>query len=494
MGSIERRPGGQRRRRSTIIRSTASPSSCPGTSAASSIAKTPRSPQPDAAAFGSRLRCQGAGANCSQRTQSLLFSGQRDGVSKRALLLCFDDWYSPARLPEALSLAGFEVGVVSEPQILVCRSRHVVRHFFFDLPALFRGNLASITTACMDFQPDIIVPCDERAKRVLHFIWGATNFSDASGMRKIVARSIGTFRRGGHGGERQTTLDLVERLGIATPPHGPARTFRGVLDFIERHGMPLYIKLDHTFAGQGVRFCTDRDTAKIAYDEFSRDSRIYTMRGLCRRMRRHYRTIRYGCDPLALPIGTHGIGVERAIPGTPAFYTGVALDGRVLAGFAADVLEFEQPNGPSTRVRLHHDREMTYAAARVVDAMGYAGFFGLDFMRHPEGNLVVLEFNGRPTTTSHLGHLVSADLCNALFTAIVGHSTQVPETTDKDGAPLEAKVAFFPQDWIRDPAGVDRHQFALDIPTDDPPLLEALKGRIPSSARLAGIDALSRQD
>jgi hypothetical protein len=61
------------------------------------------------------------------------------------------------------------------------------------------------------------------------------------------------------------------------------------------------------------------------------------------------------------------------------------------------------------------------------------------------------------------------------------------------GAQAEARVVLFPQDWIRDPRSNDRHQFLLDIPGDDPPLLEGLNNRLPPSVDKAEIDGLSRR-
>jgi hypothetical protein len=282
-------------------------------------------------------------------------------------------------------------------------------------------------------------------------------------------------------------LDLVAGLGFACPAHESARSMREITSFAERHGWPVYLKRDHTYGGQGVRLCPDAATATAAYGEFTHGHVLWSPLGLWRRGRRLLQSLRAERDPLALPIGGQGISVEAMIAGQPAFYTGVAFEGRLLDGFAAEVEAFHPPPaGPSTRVRLHHDREMDSLAGRLVAALGHSGFFGLDFIRRPGGALVFLEFNGRPTTVSHLGGLVGADLGAALVAVMAGR------TLSPSSRSTEARVALFPQDWIRDPRASDRAAFHIDIPRDDPPIIAALSRRLPPSVDRAEIEVLSR--
>jgi hypothetical protein len=417
--------------------------------------------------------------------------GDRAGLTVRVLLVALEGWYSTARLPGALARAGFEVGILCEPGSLAGRSRYVTQKYRLDVPALHRGRIESVVASLAAFAPDLVVPGDERGLRILGFLLKSPELQKRSDLRRVIEHSIGRFCRNGHGGERLATLDLAESLGIAVAKHARAGGFQDVLAFGRQQGWPLYLKRDHTYGGQGVHFCLDATVAKMAHDELSRGHRLDTLHGLWRRARRFCETLRNGHDPLALPIGVGGISVERGVPGAPAYYTGVAIGGRVLAGFSAEVLAFEPPNGPSTRVSLHRDAEMDRAASRLVEALGFAGFFGLDFIRRPEGDLVFLEFNGRPTTVCHLGGLVSADLCAALFAAETGRAAQIAVSSAP--TPAEARVALFPQDWIRDAMANDRHHFLLDIPGDDPPLLEGLNQRLPPIVDRAEIERLSRR-
>ena len=407
-------------------------------------------------------------------------------MNQRILLIAFEDWYSTARLPTVLTNAGFEVGVLSEPGNFVAQSRHVARKFLLDVPQVRRGHLDSIVAAIDAFAPDLLVPGDERAARVVKFLQDAPATRDQPALRRLLRRSVGEIDGDKHAGQRGEMLDLMSRLGFACPAHAPVHRARDIARFAERQGWPVYLKRDHTYGGQGVRFCPDAAAAESAYREFTRGHLLGSPLGLWRRGRRLLQSLRPRRDPLALPIGPQGISVEAAIAGQPAFYTGVAFEGRSIVGFAAEVEAFHPPPaGPSTRVRLHHDETMDRMAARLVEAISHSGLFGLDFIRKADGALAFLEFNGRPTTVSHLGGLVGADLEAALFAASAGRALLPPDRS------AEVRVALFPQDWIRDPAG-DRQRLHLDIPRDDPTIIAALSVRLPPSVDRAEIEMLSR--
>jgi len=411
----------------------------------------------------------------------------------RVLLIGFEDWYSTARLPEMLHKSDFDIAVLSEPANFAAQSRHVAHRFGLDVPGLRRGRLESVLSAIDAFAPDLLVPGDERALRLLHFLALSPAAASRPALRPLLARSVG--REGLQPiGERSRVLDLAGRLGIACPEHAPAPRLGDVLAFGDRHGWPLYLKRDHTYGGQGVRLCADAAAARAAHAEFSVGDRLWSARGVWRRGRRFVESRICGADPLALPIGTRNISVEAAVPGRPAFYAAVALEGRLLAGFAAEVEAFHPPPaGPSTRVRLSADAAMDRAAAALVEALGHSGFFGLDFIRRADGKLDFLEFNGRPTTVCHLGGLVSADLGAALSAAMKGQFASFPGPLPASGKAAAARVALFPQDWIREPHADDRNEFALDIPRDDPALLTALNRRLPASVDRAEIESLSRR-
>jgi hypothetical protein len=401
-------------------------------------------------------------------------------TSRRVLLIAFEDWYSTARLPHMLRSAGFEVGILSEAGNFAAQSRHIAHRFALDVPATTQGKLRSVLAAIDQFEPELLVPGDERAVRLLHFL---DETQQTPALERLLRRSLGPSESSRHVGERIWMRALASRLGIPGPAYERINTSREAIVFASRHGWPVFLKRDHTYGGQGVACCADAAAVRTAYKSFSRGHRLWSSHGLWRRARRWTGSLTRRVNPFAQPAGTQGISVEAAVAGQPAFYTGVALDGRMLAGVAAEVEIFHPPPaGPSTRIRLRHDGEMEGMAGRLVEALGHSGFFGLDFIRQPNGRLAFLEFNGRPTTGAHLGVLMSADLGMALFAALTGKAVPEPQRA------TEARVALFPQDWIRAPRANDRTGWHLDIPRDDPALLAALVRRLPEKVDRAGIE------
>lgn len=389
----------------------------------------------------------------------------------RLLLIALENWYGAARLPSALRDAGFEVGLLSEPDVLVARSRHVDRHFPVSVEGLRRGRLQPVRAAIEAFAPDFVVPADERAARFAQFLVTARV---APSVRAAMRHSLGVPAMFGHYGSRARMLTLAAQAGLACPDHATMRSLADARAFADRRGWPVFLKRDHTYSGQGVRLCADAADMADAYAALAGANRsIWSPRGAWRRGRRLARTVLFGPDPLAAPHGVADMSVECGVSGQPAFHTAVALNGRWLAGVSAEVEAFHpMPTGPSTRVRLHHDAAMETAARRMVGELGYSGFCGLDFIRRADGTLVFLEFNQRPTPVTHLGALITADLGAALFAGLAGRPVARPIPT------RQARVALFPQDWLRDPHAPDRADLHADIPRDDRPLLAALNARL----------------
>lgn len=380
------------------------------------------------------------------------------------LLIAMDNWYGGPRLPTALSQAGFEVGLLCTPDNNAAKSRGVQRRF----PILSDGNWQTIDEALWrvldDFSPDLIVPTDERAVRMLRRLGRSAEDRGSSALRKSLERSLPTKlsiagRASMHG--------IAEQAGLTCPAYASVRSPGKVIAFARKHGWPVYLKRDNTAGGSGVSLCdNEKDVMKAFAQRTNTNNPLRSPAQALRRVRQFFRSLGIGNDP--------GMSVEAAVTGRPAFHTAVALDGRWLAGISAEVEAFHPPpNGPSTRVRLQRDPVMEKQAAALIARLSYNGFCGLDFIRQPDGSLVFLEFNARPTPTAHLGGLIGCDLAAVLFAELTDDRTLVlPD------APPARRVALFPQDWLRD-LRADRTELYCDIPHDDDALVAALSAGLP---------------
>lgn len=395
----------------------------------------------------------------------------------RVLLLLLDNWHGVARLPGALRDSGFEVGLISETQFIAAKSRYVDRQFPISMRDVRRGRMKPVWEAIDSFAPDFLIPADEYAVRFVQFALSHTHLTGVSpGIRSLLERSVGKLATSNPIGRRARMLDLAASLGFDCPAHRVVKSLHEASDFADRHGWPVYLKRDHSSGGYWVRQCADRAALADAYRYLTgAGSSAWSLNALFRLPKHMARAVVFRANPMALPAREAAISIEASVPGQPAFHTGVALEGRWLAGISAEVEDYyPRPTGPSTRVRLHDDVAMGNAAGELVAALGYSGFCGLDFIRRPDGGLTFLEFNARPTPVAHLGGLIGADLCTALHRALVGASAPALEPK------REVRVALFPQDWRREPTSGNRNDLHLDIPRNDPSLLDAFSLVLPA--------------
>lgn len=150
----------------------------------------------------------------------------------------------------------------------------------------------------------------------------------------------------------------------------------------------------------------------------------------------------------------------------------VTWDGVVLAGFAREKIVANPPTGPSTVVRCVHSAEVRRFSERLAQGLGINGFFGVEYIVDDRaGEAWLLEINRRTTNGIPLGSMINVDLCAALCAAINGE----PATGRVDLAEGEEHViAHFSQEWSRDPESRFLKECRVDIPRDDPGVLEAM--------------------
>jgi hypothetical protein len=100
------------------------------------------------------------------------------------------------------------------------------------------------------------------------------------------------------------------------------------------------------------------------------------------------------------------------------------------------------------------------------------GLFASEFVVHRDtGNAYLPEINRRLTPGIHVGTRVNVDLCAALYSA--AHGTAL--TTRREMDPGDEWVnVHFPQEWLRDPASHYLRDYPVDVPWDEPELIEAM--------------------
>lgn len=368
-------------------------------------------------------------------------------MAPRILLTTTVNWPSSARLAGAFAGVGAQVEALIPAGHVMSGSRFLTRVHSYSAWA----PMTSLAGAVARAEPDLVVPCDDRAVAQLVRLGGA---------RDLVRRSLGRpdvyaglFARGAF-------IDAARASGIAAPetialPHESA------LDAaLARSGFPAVLKADGSWGGDGVAIVRNAEAAHAAFRRLAAaPSRLRSLVRAARRRDVHF--LREMVRPREM-----AISVQRFIAGTPATSAFACWEGRVLAAVHMDVLETLGPTGPASVMRRVACRKMDEAAVRIAERFGLSGLHGLDFVRDAAGEPHLIEINPRATQAAGLALGPGHDLAAALAGCIAPAPAR-PEVTKN------TVIALFPQEWRRNPASPWLESAYLDAPWDDPAVLRA---------------------
>jgi hypothetical protein len=166
------------------------------------------------------------------------------------------------------------------------------------------------------------------------------------------------------------------------------------------------------------------------------------------------------------------INAQAFIAGREATSTVLCWQGGVLASLHFEVLHTAYSSGPATVVKLIQNTEMQEAAEKIIGRLNLSGFQGFDFVFDGStGNPYLIEMNPRVTQAGHLTLGAGRDIPAALYGTLTGELVRpAPILTDND------TIAYFPQEWLRDPASSFLKSAYHDVPWDEPDLVRACVG------------------
>jgi hypothetical protein len=387
-------------------------------------------------------------------------------MSSRILLYATMNWPSAARYAGGFVAAGCEVHAACPDGALVALSRYVARaHLYQPL-----APLASLKRAIRRSVPDLIVACDDRAVSHLVRLHAAEMEKPGvpSSVARIIARSLGNPENYARVISRNGSLQELQERGIRIPETLPVASVEDVDHCLAVTGLPVVLKTDGSWGGEGVVVARTREEAHAAYRKLSRPpSRLRSVARAWRRKDAHF--LLDALKPNAAPVC-----LQRFIPGHPAASAFAAQDGRIIASFHYDVLVADATIGPPNVVRRVDDAEMDRAARAVAACFGLSGLHGLDFIRDEDGKVHLIEVNPRATQGGTLPFGPGRDLPAALAqTLSATHVGQRPAIAND-------VVVFFPREMRRDPASPYLRSGYHDIPRDDPEVLQAMLGTAPA--------------
>ena len=363
-------------------------------------------------------------------------------MTAKVLIATTMDWPFPAQLAGAFAGAGARVEALAPTVSMLTRSRYPQRHHLYSS----LGPLDCLSRAIATAQPDMVVPCDDLAARLVAEVDG-----------KSLPGRIDFLRRAAEvGAPVAATEEITCEADLA-----------GAIDRLE---LPLVLKLDNSWGGEGVIVAATAKEAITAFRRLSRQSRLRNVLRALRGRGTHF--ITQALYPVALRVSA-----QRFVTGSPATSSIACWKGRVLAAHHFDVRVSTTPTSPASVISFSDSQEMTAAAEAVAGVFQLSGLFGLDYMRDGQGRVHLLEMNQRATPTMHLS--LEQDLPASLLRAAGFTARARPPVTDK------REIALFPREWLRDPTSAWLTRAYHDVPWDDPMVLLACVQDATPAARAA---------
>jgi ATP-grasp domain len=373
-----------------------------------------------------------------------------------ALLTSSSWWAFPARIAMRFAALGWRVEAVCPPGHPLRAARAVARLH----PYAALRPAASLAAAITAAEPDLIVPCDDRAVTHLHDLHRRPE------MRPVIARSLGRAESFQVVDRRADLIRIAREEGVLAPETRLVENVAALRAVLDDFGLPVVLKVDGSWGGLGTQVVHTAAEAERALGMLARP--IGAARAL--------RNLLVDRDPFnLLPYFARmpqRVNVQRFVRGRPANSLVACWEGEVLAGIQVEVLSGHEGLGSSTVVRVIKHPDMTRAAQTLARRLGLSGFYGFDFMiEDATGRAQMIEMNPRSTQLCHLGLGAGRDPIAALLARLQGAAGPPPAllpVTDK------SVIAFFPNAWLLKPDSAFLSTGYHDVPWSDPDLMREL--------------------
>ncbi|MFI5387785.1 MAG: ATP-grasp domain-containing protein, partial [Fimbriimonadales bacterium] len=172
----------------------------------------------------------------------------------RVLVLALENWLGSARLPKALRSAGFEVSLLCYPNTLIALTKYTD-----DRDTCLPGDAAEIVarrmTSLIEAHPArMIIPADDRALRFLHHIVEVAHLGRLpQALIDVVRASLPNPSSFRYGVDKEAASQLMDDLGIRTPPRKLVWSHQDLKEFESEFGLPFVVKPLAGTAGEGVQ-------------------------------------------------------------------------------------------------------------------------------------------------------------------------------------------------------------------------------------------------
>jgi hypothetical protein len=361
-------------------------------------------------------------------------------------------WLGAARFPKAARDAGWEVALLTPRGALVEQSRAISTLTHLPHQATTAQWIRALAEVVATADPHVIVPCDDMTFRLLAALTtGMPAGLDAATherLAQLIEFSLGDPAHYVISVDKLRLPDFVRPVPVRFAESITTASIDDAKRFAATHGFPVVLKRAVSTGGTGVAICRSNGELEVEFP------RIAIPR------------------PTSVAPFTEGVLVQRWLEGSRLFQPAVAWNGRVIAAWCAEVLECHPaPKGPACVRRQHYNPAVHDEVVRLVAALGMSGMFSVEFIvERATGIPFVLEINRRAAPSMHRGALLRVDMFAGLLAA--SHARPSPTRSTLDPGEEHIDVAF-PQEWIRDPDSAWLARHPVDIPWDEPELLDA---------------------
>jgi ATP-grasp domain-containing protein len=324
----------------------------------------------------------------------------------------------------------------------------------------------SLERAIQATDPEIIIPCDDRAVEHLHQLHEREDLKGSSGseIAQLIERSLGRSAGFSTTASRFELITIATQEGIRVPATWRVSSPQDLKALRPEADFPWVLKVDGSWGGHGVRFAHTPQEAESFYAQMARP--LGTARYLNRLI--------VSRDPYWLQTwwrGTRaGVIAQAYVEGRPANVAVCCWEGELLDGIAAEVVQAQGATGAATVVRVVDGAEMLHAAKLLARRLGLSGFFGLDFMiEEGTSKPYLIEMNPRCTPLSHLALGEGRDLIAGLAAKLSGTVPRARQSVTQNEC-----IAYFPQAWHWDPKSDLLRTSFCDVPWQEPDLVQDL--------------------
>jgi hypothetical protein len=367
-----------------------------------------------------------------------------------------------SRLSLAFTKAGCSVSAVYQRHGHPLAQTSVIDQRFFYSPS---DPADSVRAAIETVDPDIVLPCDDRAIRHLHEVHARTTKGEKSGRwGELIVRSLGAAESHPVVTSRYALLMAARDEGILIPETRLVTAPEELRPGRNNLRLPWVLKADGTWGGHGVRIAHHAGEAQQSFLDLSKP--LSTVRFVKRLVVDRDPYWRENWWRRTRP----EVIIQSFVEGRPANCAVAAWEGEVLGCIAVEVVNAQGPTGAAAIVRLVEGAEMLDAARHLARRLHLSGLCGLDFMiEDATGLMYLIEMNPRCTPLSHLRFGPGRDLIAALVAKAGGTELRV-------GAAVTEKetIAYFPQAWHWDPKSELLKSSYHDVPWEEPDLVHEL--------------------